>query len=1344
MRVSPFSSARSTDRLGQVNAQLTSLLGSLAAPRNGNSQSFQPAHTGVSASQPVTALSTNGAPFSDSLGSLLSSISTAGDSVAESRAALAKVRGHLETILAAATKASQRPDAAERSRSQLTIDRAIAEINRLKSNGSNTSDTSTVSAGFAELVLRGGTSSTIQDDGAFQISGNLGQTLIAVTRGESLAGVAKRVNQLTKETGITALVADGNLVFRSTDTGSNATVSVLPMADQTKVSGVNGQSLLSFVVNRIEPGSHETLTGSVADATVAELFYDGGAAASIFDTGQFLVSGNLGSTTVAFNRDATLASLVNLVNQQTSATGVTAKLSNGQLVFQSLQSGSSAHVSVGLKYNKLSVSGVNGSQVSGFNVLSLAPGTDHTLAGNITRQAKQAEQIYVGQSGRVTATATFNLTGSLGTRAISIQSGESLTDAATRVNAQISSTGVSALVQGDNLIFRSLEYGGDASFSVNVTNLLDVAGVNSNQIVRFDVNSLDPNSNQTVSGTVTAAAERAELKYSGAGGSLVRDDGAFNVTGTLGSASFTVTKNESLSGVATRINQQSGSTGVTATVVNNDMFLRSAAYGASASTLLTVTSGKFDVTGGTSFNGGKIDYGTNVAATINGTSYVGNANLISFNDGFGNFTIEFATGFQGSFAPITAVSAATADSLNVSRLNSSQLTSFQVNSIARGDFQTVSGTVTAAAARALLTYSGSGGSQVKNSATFRLEGDLGSANFTVTKDESLSAVAGRINQQTSATGVTATVVNNDLFLNSANYGSNAKVLVEVTSGLFSVSGGTLTILQPLPLVTAQVAHGTDVAATIKGVNYVGTGNQLSYSQGTGNFTLNFAAGFQGAFDPIRVASTVGANNLTDGQHVNPTGINKSQFVSFQVNSTVPDSVQTVSGSVVTAAQRAELKYSGAAGSLARDNATFSLTGNLGSASITVTKNESLSAVAGRINQQSQVTGVTATVVNNDLFLRSAGYGTSAQTFVKVTSGVFNVSGGTNFNGGQIDYGSDVQATINGVNYVGQGNQLSFSNASGSFSAEFVAGFQGNFDNVAVGSIDNAFNLTGGNGNGTANGVDAQAVINGQTITANINHFSFSDAYGSYTLDTAPGYVGSLDPIRVASTETDYAIQGGDGNGTAIGADSYVVINGQTHAGGQNQYTYDSDTGSYTLEFLPGFSGSFGPIKISTSSGAFQFLGGNGNGTARGTDPVTITAAADIRSPAEVKISVFDQLRHLKTLSLGLDASTLGGPAGRLQQLSTGGSHSGLDDNADHAVRIAQQALAYVSNVESLLERAAAQGANTVSKLPTISPTDAIRTALSVRESIRDTLAVPFRGSSLDPRLVFDLLRAASH
>jgi hypothetical protein len=83
----------------------------------------------------------------------------------------------------------------------------------------------------------------------------------------------------------------------------------------------------------------------------------------------------------------------------------------------------------------------------------------------------------------------------------------------------------------------------------------------------------------------------------------------------------------------------------------------------------------------------------------------------------------------------------------------------------------------------------------------------------------------------------------------------------------------------------------------------------------------------------------------------------------------------------------------------------------------------------------------------------------------------------------------------------------------------------------------------------------------------------------------------------------------------------------------------------------------------------------------------------------------------------------------------------LDDNADQAVRIAKQALAYVANIESLLERAALRGAQPASILPTISAAEALRTALDFRNAVRDTGVVPFRRSSLDPRLVLDLLSA---
>jgi hypothetical protein len=112
--------------------------------------------------------------------------------------------------------------------------------------------------------------------------------------------------------------------------------------------------------------------------------------------------------------------------------------------------------------------------------------------------------------------------------------------------------------------------------------------------------------------------------------------------------------------------------------------------------------------------------------------------------------------------------------------------------------------------------------------------------------------------------------------------------------------------------------------------------------------------------------------------------------------------------------------------------------------------------------------------------------------------------------------------------------------------------------------------------------------------------------------------------------------------------------------------------------------------------------------------------------------------------LGLDAATLGGSGGKLEQLSTQGRSSGLEANADHAVQIAQQALTYVSNLESLLERASLQGVKSAAKSSKMSAADALRTAQAIRNTVRDTFAVPLGLSSLDPRLVFDLLSATQH
>ena len=101
--------------------------------------------------------------------------------------------------------------------------------------------------------------------------------------------------------------------------------------------------------------------------------------------------------------------------------------------------------------------------------------------------------------------------------------------------------------------------------------------------------------------------------------------------------------------------------------------------------------------------------------------------------------------------------------------------------------------------------------------------------------------------------------------------------------------------------------------------------------------------------------------------------------------------------------------------------------------------------------------------------------------------------------------------------------------------------------------------------------------------------------------------------------------------------------------------------------------------------------------------------------ADVSFSVFKQLRHLGTVSLGLNAASLGGAGGNVRQLATGGAMSDLNSHAENAVQVAQYALTHISNIESILERAAVFASSSLSQLESISNSrDAQNAALATR------------------------------
>lgn len=209
-----------------------------------------------------------------------------------------------------------------------------------------------------------------------------------------------------------------------------------------------------------------------------------------------------------------------------------------------------------------------------------------------------------------------------------------------------------------------------------------------------------------------------------------------------------------------------------------------------------------------------------------------------------------------------------------------------------------------------------------------------------------------------------------------------------------------------------------------------------------------------------VATDVGGRQLFDGSaHYSVSGRNGNQVTDLWVHNVPSEGSVTISGSVTTAATRAQLVYTGSGGQTTAA-ATFTLSGNRGSVSIAVAASEDLDDVADRINAESHNTGITAAVEGDKLTLSSVDYGTAAKLAVSVTSGTFNVTGG---NGDGTANGTNAVAAINGLSagdagITINGNCVTVNQNGFHFEMELAEGFTGTLDTITVsgGALSFAF------------------------------------------------------------------------------------------------------------------------------------------------------------------------------------------------------------------------------------------------------------------------------------------------
>ncbi|MCC6127378.1 MAG: hypothetical protein IT426_20655 [Pirellulales bacterium] len=173
-----------------------------------------------------------------------------------------------------------------------------------------------------------------------------------------------------------------------------------------------------------------------------------------------------------------------------------------------------------------------------------------------------------------------------------------------------------------------------------------------------------------------------------------------------------------------------------------------------------------------------------------------------------------------------------------------QVAAIRVRSLA-AQGQTISGTVSSAATKAELAYTGNASNQITADAVFTLSGARGATVISVAAGDSLAAAAAKVNDSSYLTGVTASVDTGThvLTFNSVDYGAQAKAAIAVSSGAFATVGNIA------GANAAAVINGQTISSSSSNVQ----GNRFSISQNGFDFDIEFQSGFTGAFNQIAVS-----------------------------------------------------------------------------------------------------------------------------------------------------------------------------------------------------------------------------------------------------------------------------------------------------------------------------------------------------------------------------------------------------------------------------------------------------------------------------------------------------------
>jgi flagellin len=403
---------------------------------------------------------------------------------------------------------------------------------------------------------------------------------------------------------------------------------------------------------------------------------------------------------------------------------------------------------------------------------------------------------------------------------------------------------------------------------------------------------------------------------------------------------------------------------------------------------------------------------------VDDSATVGGVNSATYNAGSNQITVhaDFSSGSLTSTEVQTAIAA-------IGSSNDFTVTGGTSTNLAAGDATTYTNVATggrdaSTEAITLTGIVGAGGNATFSFTEANLSGSgtnviaNGGGSYTIQLDNS---IAGGVNISAIATAIQSTAE-----IATATYGGSAKYIASIDSapvGAQAATGGK-NLSSDVITVTADAAGTAANTKTVTIVEATGVGTTPQAVVSGGNITVTVDDSATTTISDIKDA----INGLSGYSATISSSAGDGDYVG---SSDAPPSVATLAGGVT------------GAGGLDSD-IVFELSGATGADVLSFGTGTGISTIVDAINAGSDSTGVTAVDNAGTLELTSTAYGSDAFVNVNILSGDSSHTFATGLSATRAT-GTDITASVNGIQASGRGNTLSINTASLDLSLTVSAG-----------------------------------------------------------------------------------------------------------------------------------------------------------------------------------------------------------------------------------------------------------------------------------------------------------------